>query len=185
MNFYDKNNSIHTQGGPPTNWKILYHRAFPTGVRVPNPSQFHSLGVWEWEQEPLDHLALKASGAWAQDLHRTGINRDSTLGMCTHLHVHSVPGQRKDSITIYTRPTCGSWRVSWGGRSQLYLTVGSRQWRQKFQRLIIDISAPEVCYFEKYLAPPSSRPPPVLRSSGITTNKEGIKPHPSAYIHDA
>ena len=36
-------------------------------------------GVWHWKEEPLEHLALKASRAGVQELHRTGGNRDSTL----------------------------------------------------------------------------------------------------------
>ena len=39
-----------------------------------------SLGVWYWEEESPEHLALKASRAWLQELHRTGWNKDSTLG---------------------------------------------------------------------------------------------------------
>ena len=37
------------------------------------------MGIWHWEKEPLEHLALKASGTCAQELHRTGGNGDPTL----------------------------------------------------------------------------------------------------------
>ena len=37
------------------------------------------MGIWHWEKEPLEHLALKASGACAQELHRTGENGDPIL----------------------------------------------------------------------------------------------------------
>jgi len=35
--------------------------------------------MWHWEKEPLEHLALKASGACAQELHGTGRNGDPIL----------------------------------------------------------------------------------------------------------
>ena len=37
------------------------------------------VGIWHWEKEPLEHLALKASGACAKELHRTGGNGDPIL----------------------------------------------------------------------------------------------------------
>ena len=37
------------------------------------------MGIWHWEKEPLKHLALKASGACVQELHRTGGNGDPIL----------------------------------------------------------------------------------------------------------
>ena len=37
------------------------------------------VGIWHWEKEPPEHLALKASGACAQELHGTGENRDPIL----------------------------------------------------------------------------------------------------------
>ena len=37
------------------------------------------VGIWHWKKEPLEHLALKASGACAQELHRTGGNGDPIL----------------------------------------------------------------------------------------------------------
>lgn len=42
-------------------------------VRLP------SLGFWNWEEKPPKELALKASGAWFQELHQTREIRDSTL----------------------------------------------------------------------------------------------------------
>ena len=36
-------------------------------------------GIWHGEKEPLEHLALKASGACAQELHGTGGNGDPIL----------------------------------------------------------------------------------------------------------
>ena len=40
-------------------------------------------GIRHWEKEPLDHLALKASGTCVQELHRTGGNGDPILKRCT------------------------------------------------------------------------------------------------------
>ena len=37
------------------------------------------MGIWHWEKEPLEQLALKASGACAQELHGTGGNGDPIL----------------------------------------------------------------------------------------------------------
>ena len=41
------------------------------------------VGIWHWEKEPPEHLALKASGACVQELHGTRGNRDLILKRCT------------------------------------------------------------------------------------------------------
>ena len=41
------------------------------------------VGIQHREKEPLEHLALKASRACVQELHRTGGNRDPILKRCT------------------------------------------------------------------------------------------------------
>ena len=46
-----------------------------------------SLRVLHWEKEAPEYFSLKASGAWSQERHKTGVNRDSTLG------AHRVPAQ--------------------------------------------------------------------------------------------
>ena len=51
------------------------------GVGVLRPAS--GLHTWHWEKEPPDHLELGASGACAQELHRTGGNRDPILERCT------------------------------------------------------------------------------------------------------
>ena len=60
------------------------------GVKVLSPtSSFPTWGVWQWEEETSVNLAYKASRFWSQDFHRTGGNRNSTIGghtqgiMCT------------------------------------------------------------------------------------------------------
>ena len=47
------------------------------------------MGIWHWEKEPLEHLALNASGACAQEFHGTGgkgdpiLKRHTQTSMCT------------------------------------------------------------------------------------------------------
>ena len=58
------------------------------------------------EEEPPEHLDLKASGAWLQQLYRTGGNRDSTLGGRTQGLMHyGTQGKSSDSIGAWGRPT--------------------------------------------------------------------------------
>lgn len=61
------------------------HRDSLTTTRV--PCLLPSPGVWRWEEPPPEHLALEASGAGLQGVHRTGGTRDSarggTRGACT------------------------------------------------------------------------------------------------------
>ena len=47
------------------------------------------LGIWHWEKEPLEHLALKARGACVQELHRTGGNGDPFLERCTQAFMYT------------------------------------------------------------------------------------------------
>ena len=66
--------------GSPTDWKLtgsqrLTYRSESSEPHI-KPSR---AGTWHWEKELLEHLALKASGACAQELHRTGGNGDPIL----------------------------------------------------------------------------------------------------------
>ena len=66
--------------GSPTDWKLigsqrLIYRSESSEPHIKLPH----VGIWHWEKEPLEHLALKASGACVQELHRTGGNRDPIL----------------------------------------------------------------------------------------------------------
>ena len=64
----------HTsQVGSPTDWKVtgsqrLTYRSESSEPHIKIPC----VGIWHWEKEPLEHLALKDSGACAQELHGTG-----------------------------------------------------------------------------------------------------------------
>ena len=53
----------------------LFHRSKNSEPYI----RFSGLGVWHQEEEPTEHLAFKVSGAWVQELHRTGGNKDYTL----------------------------------------------------------------------------------------------------------
>ena len=75
-----------TQYKQPHTWQVglgckvtisqkLTHRSESSEPHVKSPC----LGIWHWEKEPPEHLALRASGACAQELQRTGGNRDSIL----------------------------------------------------------------------------------------------------------
>ena len=43
------------------------------------------MGIWHWEKEPPEHLALKTSGACVQELHRTWGNGDPILKRHTQM----------------------------------------------------------------------------------------------------
>ena len=67
--------------GTPQTENYLVHRkrlTYRSESSEPHIKPSHA-GIWHWEKEPLEHLALKASGACAQELHRTGGNRDPIL----------------------------------------------------------------------------------------------------------
>ena len=66
--------------GSSTDWKLtgsqrLTCRSESSELHI-KPSR---AGIWHWEKELLEHLALKASGACMQKLHGTGGNGDPFL----------------------------------------------------------------------------------------------------------
>ena len=70
--------------GSSTDWKLtgsqrLTYRSESSEPHI-KPSR---AGIRHGEKEPLEHLALKASGACAQELHGTGGNGDPILKRCT------------------------------------------------------------------------------------------------------
>ena len=70
--------------GIPQTGKYLYDRDSPTEGKSSEPHiRFPYPGIWNWEKEPPDHLALKASEVCAQELHGTGRNGDPILERCT------------------------------------------------------------------------------------------------------
>ena len=102
-----------TPGGQPTNWRIIILQKFSHRSENFEPHvRPLSLGVWHRKEEPPGHLALKASGAWLQELHRTGGNRDFTLqGHTQNLACTRTQGKSSNLIGAWARPTCWSWRI--------------------------------------------------------------------------
>ena len=66
--------------GSPTDWKITLSQRLNYKSENSEPHiKFPCLGIWHWEKEPLEYLALMASEACVQELHRTGGNGDPIL----------------------------------------------------------------------------------------------------------
>ena len=70
--------------GRPTEWKVTVSQRLTYRSESSQP-HFKSphLGIWHWEKESPEHLALKASGACVQELYGTGGNGDPILERCT------------------------------------------------------------------------------------------------------
>ena len=80
-------------GGSPTNWKIIIPQKFSNRSESSEPhGGLLSQGLWQWEEKTPENLSLKVSGVWLQELHRTGGNRNSTLG--GHTQMLLAPGPR-------------------------------------------------------------------------------------------
>ena len=92
----------------PTNCRIIIFQKFSHRNESSEPHiRLLSLGVWHQEKDPPEHLALKGRGTWLQELHRTGGNRDSTLGRCIQTFMHTkTQGKSSDFIGVWARPTC-------------------------------------------------------------------------------
>ena len=66
--------------GSSTDWKLTGSQRLTYRSESSEPHiKLSHVGIWHWEKEPLEHLALKASGACVQELHRTGGNEDPIL----------------------------------------------------------------------------------------------------------
>ena len=73
-----------------------------------------SLEVQAQEEEPPEHLALKASGAGLQKRHRIGRNRDFTLGGHTQtLTCTRTKGKSCNFLEAWARPTCLWYPKTW------------------------------------------------------------------------
>ena len=95
-------------------------------------------------------------------------------------HVHWIPGQSRDSIRYWVRSTCGFWRGSRGGNSQLCLTEGAGYWRKRPQGIVISVSNPGNCHFGKIWPHPIACRHQCREAPGQITNRVGTQPHPSA-----
>ena len=74
--------------GNSTDWKLTGSQRLTSRSESSEPHiKLSRVGIWHWEKEPLEHLALKASGAWAQELHRTGRNGDPILERLTQVFI--------------------------------------------------------------------------------------------------
>lgn len=105
--------------------------------------RFHSLGVWNCKEEPPKHLVLRVSGASGQeDPQGWQKQRLHFWRAHTMFHVHWLLGQSRNSVRIWDRPICRSWRVSCGGRSWLSLTLGAGHWIWWPQEIIVSMSDP-------------------------------------------
>ena len=72
--------------GSSTDWKLTGSQrlTYRSESSEPHIKPSH-VGIWHWEKEPLEHLALKASGACEQELHGTGGNGDPILKRRTQM----------------------------------------------------------------------------------------------------
>ena len=76
-------------------------------MRGLSPTSAPSSGVLQWEDEPPEHLSLKASRAYIQETQRTVGNRNSTLKGCTQNLTHSETQSRSRNLKgAWIRPTC-------------------------------------------------------------------------------
>lgn len=115
--------------GWPTNWKIVLLHKFSLLPQRSENSEAHirlpNLGAWNLEEEPQEHLALKVSMDWMQELHRPGgKQRLHSWRTHTRFHVHWEPGQSSNSVGAWARSTCVSSKISWESGGPLWMTVG-------------------------------------------------------------
>ena len=110
----------HTSGvGSSTDWKLtgsqrLTYRSESSDSHI-KPSRVE---IWHWEKEPPEHLALKTSGACAQELHRDWGNGGPILKRRTQTFTCTGSQGKAKSIGIWVRPDCSSWRTSWESRGE-------------------------------------------------------------------
>lgn len=88
----------------PTNWRIVTLQMF-------FPQEFLL-----WGDEPPERLALNARRINFRSPIGLGEIRDLTLkGHTQNLICSGTQGKSSNLIRAYARPTCWSWRISWGG----------------------------------------------------------------------
>ena len=118
---------------------------------------------------------LKARETWVQELYRTGENRNTTVRTHTGFHVHWVPGQNRNFIRTWVRPTCRSWRVSWESRGWVWLAVGQDIRGGCLREKSLLWSLLEAAVLEEYVFTHQSWEAP-----GQTTKRVVIQPYPSS-----
>ena len=156
--------------GSSTDWKLTGSQR-PTGVRVLSYTSNSQCGDLAGGQRALEHLALKASGACAQELHGTGGNGDSILKRCTQ--------------TFMCTESQGKAKSPWESGSNLTAVLGGHPGKTgvnvaccEGKTLKAKLSAAAFLWrwpFWENLAPPISQ---VLRSPRVNNNPGGITAPP-------
>ena len=83
------------------------------GVSSKPSIRFTCLGIWNWEEGPPEHVALRTSGACAQERHRL---RETKTPLFKGAHRLSyAPGPRAEQRLGFASAS-SSWRVSWENR---------------------------------------------------------------------
>ena len=107
-----------------------------------------SLGIWQRDWESLGNLALKVSGIYLQDFHRTGGDRDSRLGRHEQNLAHTKT-QRKGAVTQQkAEPKLpasvgGSPVEAWVGRGS---PQGPGHWQHQAGKVHFDLNPLGVCH---------------------------------------
>ena len=159
----------HILDGQPTELKITISQRLSQRRESSEPHlRFPILGVWHWEEEPPEHLALKASGACAQELHRTGENRDSHSWRAhKSFHVHwANQGFYKDLGQSYPLVL----ECLLGNKGVAVAHCGGWTLESEVQGIIIGVNSPGGGHFGKIWPQPSElrSPRPNNRQGGNT-----------------
>ena len=84
--------------GSPTDWTLTDSQKLTYTSESSEPHiKLSCVGIWHWEKEPLEYLALKASGACVQELHRTG-EVETLFLKGTHRLSHALGPRAKQSL---------------------------------------------------------------------------------------
>ena len=175
-------NSIPLSGRP-TNWRIIIlqtfsHRSESSEPHIRPPPQ---TGIQHQEEEPPEHLALKASRARFQELHKIGGNRDLTLeGHTQNLMCAGTKSKSSNLIGAWARPTCWSQMVSWGGGEWLLLTLGTQTLvSNTSERIHLHELFRRLTSWQQHLVPRNSFQTPELGGLGPNNKLGRDKLHPS------
>ena len=107
----------HHLGCWPTDWRIIKWQLFShRSENSEPPVRVLSLRNWHSIEEHPDHLVWWPNRAGVWELHRSVVKQKLySWGGCTQgLKCTRTHDKRTDFIGVWVRPTCWSWRVSWG-----------------------------------------------------------------------
>ena len=113
----------HPPNDQSTNWKIILWQSFS---HKNESSELPSLGVCNQEEEPHNIWLWSPVGPHCRNSTRLGEIKTPLLEGTYRSRETSTQGKSSDFTEAWARPTCWSWKVSWGGREWLWLTVGTR-----------------------------------------------------------